>query len=116
MLDLTPFLLARVHMGHSLICPGAHSAIPFRVRLHELAYFALCHVFVVICLPRLYLRYQYPTDILVSAPTGIALAALALFPPSAKSDGAFYHGLARSISRQLLRLSVCQVLRNFYPL
>jgi undecaprenyl-diphosphatase len=38
---------------------------------------ALCHTLVVICLPRIYLGYHFPTDILGGAALGIAMACLA---------------------------------------
>jgi hypothetical protein len=87
-------------------CPLRYSS-PSLAPIHGLACFVLCHVFAVICFPLLYLRYNYPTDILLGAFIGIALAALALFL-RVRNPMAFCHALARSISRQLLHL--CAVL------
>jgi undecaprenyl-diphosphatase len=39
---------------------------------------ALCHVFFFICLPRIYLGYHYPTDILTGALIGIGLTCISL--------------------------------------
>lgn len=39
---------------------------------------ALCHVFFFICLPRIYLGYHYPTDILAGALIGIGLTCISL--------------------------------------
>lgn len=66
--------------------PSDHAAVFFALATsiflawRAAGIFALCHVLVVICLPRLYLGYHYPTDILGGAFIGIALAALARFP------------------------------------
>jgi undecaprenyl-diphosphatase len=38
---------------------------------------ALCYVFVMICLPRLYMGFHYPTDLLAGAAIGVATASLA---------------------------------------
>jgi undecaprenyl-diphosphatase len=46
---------------------------------------AFFHVFFFICLPRIYLGYHYPTDILVGALIGIGLASLALLAVVRKS-------------------------------
>jgi undecaprenyl-diphosphatase len=37
---------------------------------------ALCHAFFIVCLPRIYLGYHYPTDILVGALIGVGVACL----------------------------------------
>jgi undecaprenyl-diphosphatase len=63
---------------------------------------AFCHVFLFICLPRLYLGLHYPTDILTGALIGIALASIArarvarewigrlVMPWLERSPGSFY--------------------------
>jgi undecaprenyl-diphosphatase len=50
---------------------------------------ALCHVFLFICLPRLYLGLHYPTDLLTGALIGIALASIARVRVVRESIGRF---------------------------
>jgi len=42
----------------------------------KLGFLAFCHAAVVVCFPRVYLGYHYPTDILVGAVLGIGFACL----------------------------------------
>ncbi|MDP3921214.1 MAG: phosphatase PAP2 family protein [Candidatus Omnitrophota bacterium] len=44
----------------------------------RLGFFSLAYVFLAICLPRLYIGYHYPTDILAGALIGAAIAFLVL--------------------------------------
>jgi undecaprenyl-diphosphatase len=63
--------------------PSDHAAVFFAlatsifIAWRAAGILALCHVFLFICLPRLYLGLHYPTDILVGALIGITMASLA---------------------------------------
>jgi undecaprenyl-diphosphatase len=65
--------------------PSDHAAIFFALAMAILftwraaGIVALCHVLVFICLPRIYLGFHYPTDILAGAAIGIAIASLSRF-------------------------------------
>jgi undecaprenyl-diphosphatase len=65
--------------------PSDHAAIFFALATsiflawRPAGIFALCHTFIFICLPRLYLGYHYPSDVLAGAFIGIAIAWLSRF-------------------------------------
>jgi undecaprenyl-diphosphatase len=63
--------------------PSDHAAAFFALAMsilfawRAMGIVALCYVFVAICLPRLYMGYHHPTDLLGGAAIGIATASLA---------------------------------------
>jgi undecaprenyl-diphosphatase len=91
--------------------PSDHAAVFFALATaiffawRAAGIYAFCHVFFIICLPRIYLGYHHPTDILGGAAVGIAIAWLAAIEPVRKavsrmatpwlenSPGSFYAGL-----------------------
>ncbi len=62
--------------------PSDHAAVFFALAMaicfvsRPAGIFALCHAFFIICLPRIYMGFHYPTDILVGALIGIGAACL----------------------------------------
>jgi undecaprenyl-diphosphatase len=88
--------------------PSDHAAVFFALATsiffawRAAGIFAFCHVFVIICLPRIYLGYHHPTDILGGAAIGIGIACLgrlgpvrdaasrAMTPWLQRSPGSFY--------------------------
>lgn len=62
--------------------PSDHAAVFFALATsiffawRTAGIFAFCHVFFIICLPRIYMGYHHPTDILGGAAIGIAVAYL----------------------------------------
>jgi membrane-associated phospholipid phosphatase len=46
---------------------------------------ALAHAALVVCLPRVYLGFHFPSDVLAGAAIGVAVAALLLARPSGPS-------------------------------
>lgn len=62
--------------------PSDHAAVFFALATaiffawRTAGIFALCYVFLVICMPRLYLGFHYPTDLLVGAVIGFGTASL----------------------------------------
>jgi undecaprenyl-diphosphatase len=62
--------------------PSDHAAVFFALAMaiyfvsRTAGIFALCHAFFIICLPRIYLGFHYPTDILVGALIGVSTACL----------------------------------------
>lgn len=67
--------------------PSDHAAVFFALATtiffawRTAGIFAFCHVFLIICLPRVYLGYHHPTDILGGAAIGIAIACLGRLGP-----------------------------------
>jgi undecaprenyl-diphosphatase len=63
--------------------PSDHAAVFFALAIsiffawRAAGIVALCYVFVMICLPRLYMGFHYPTDLLAGGIIGVAIASLA---------------------------------------
>jgi undecaprenyl-diphosphatase len=106
-----PYFANENSMIHWSSFPSDHAALFFALALS--IYFvsrragiaALCYAFFIVCLPRLYMGFHYPTDILAGALLGLGVASLAkialfrvaLTRPAIRllkeSPGAFYAGL-----------------------
>lgn len=63
--------------------PSDHAAVFFALAMsiffawRAAGIVALCYVFEMICLPRLYMGFHYPTDLLAGAAIGVGIASLA---------------------------------------
>ena len=63
--------------------PSDHAAVFFALAMslffawRAAGILALCYVLVMICLPRLYMGFHYPTDLLAGAAIGVTTASLA---------------------------------------
>lgn len=79
----TPYGASDEGLIHWSSFPSDHAAVFFALATsiflawRAAGILALCHVFIFICLPRLYLGLHYPTDLLTGALIGIALASIA---------------------------------------
>lgn len=71
--------------------PSDHAAVFFALATaiffawRSAGIYAFCHVFFFICIPRIYLGYHHPTDILGGAAIGIVIACLAALEPVRKA-------------------------------
>ncbi|HVW50392.1 MAG TPA: phosphatase PAP2 family protein [Trinickia sp.] len=64
---------------HAMLWGAVATAILFASR--PVGIYALLHVVVLICLPRLYLGLHYPTDLLAGLALGVGIACLVNVPP-----------------------------------
>jgi undecaprenyl-diphosphatase len=102
--------LSSENMIHWSSFPSDHAALFFALALslffvsRRAGIAALCYTFLIICLPRVYMGFHYPTDILAGALIGLGAASLSKIAPFRmavtrpvmrllkESPGAFYAG------------------------
>lgn len=88
-----PYGEDREDLIHWSAFPSDHAAVFFALATtiffawRTAGILAFCHVFFIVCLPRVYLGYHHPTDILGGAAIGIAIAWLAAAEPARKAVG-----------------------------